>query len=112
MKLLGQDHDKGYMLLQMSIMSHVSPCRKVWLARWAESANEVHLDMSTGKSGEGAGSAHGSVTMDTGTRGSEGKDTHELMSTCPTYTVDYSLAALNREVCTLDEATPTSVSLT
>ena len=62
-------------------MPHVSPCRKVWLARWAESANEVHLDMPTGESGEGAGSAHGSVTMDTATRGSEGKDTHVLVCT-------------------------------
>ena len=52
-------------------MSYVSPWRKVWLARWAESANEVHTDMTVGESGEGAGSLQGSVTMETGSWGSE-----------------------------------------
>jgi hypothetical protein len=64
---------------------------KVWLAKWVESANEVHMDMVTGKSGEGAASLQGSVTMDTGSRG---------------------LAALKRNVWMFDEATPTSTSST
>ena len=73
MKLSEQDH-VDHILLNIRITSYVSPCKKVWFARRVESANEVHLDMPTGESGEGAGSAHGSVTMDTGTRGSECRD--------------------------------------
>ena len=45
----------------------------MWLARWAELANEVHTDMTVGESGEGegAGSLQGSVTMETGSWRSE-----------------------------------------
>ena len=54
--------------------SYISPCKKVWFERWVESANEVHSDIPlTGVSGEGAGSLHGSVTMDTGSSGSASK---------------------------------------
>ena len=49
----------------------MSPWRKVWFARWVESATEVHTDMGVGESGEGAGSLQGSVTTETGSRGSK-----------------------------------------
>ena len=42
----------------------------MWSARWAESANKVHTDIARGESGEGVGSLQGSVTMETGVRGS------------------------------------------
>ena len=48
----------------------------MWFAKWAESANKEHTDMAVGVSGEGAGSLQGSLTMDTGSSGSE-KDNYK-----------------------------------
>lgn len=59
-----------YVCVCVCVCTYLSPCKKVWFARWVELAIDEHIDMPTDESGEGAGSLQGIVTMDTGSIGS------------------------------------------